>query len=117
MAPKFRLATSHPIAVCAFANVGAPAPHPSPLPARGERGIGSEPLVPSPRLRGEGAGRRMRGIANRPHPLKMNEAPAAISAKPMTWFQPIDSFNQKIEKMTKMVSVITSCIVFSCAAE
>ncbi|GAB1581881.1 hypothetical protein PPNSA23_18240 [Phyllobacterium phragmitis] len=37
-------------------------PPPYPLPAGGEREASTLSLLPSPRVRGEGAGRRMRGI-------------------------------------------------------
>ncbi|TIL22753.1 MAG: hypothetical protein E5Y32_04070 [Mesorhizobium sp.] len=43
--------------------VGA-APHPYPLPVKnGERGIAKVEAAPSPRLRGEDAGRQVRGSA------------------------------------------------------
>lgn len=51
------------------------------------------------------------------HPRKMKDAPSAMSAKPIAWFQVRFSPSQKIEKPAKTISVITSCIVFSCAVE
>jgi hypothetical protein len=49
--------------------------------------------------------------------LNTNAAPPAIMQKPMAWFQVSDSFSQNTEKPANTTSVITSCIVFSCAAE
>ena len=42
---------------------------------------------------------------------------AAISMKPMAWFQVRLSFSQNTEKPAKTSSVMTSWIVLSCAAE
>ena len=48
---------------------------------------------------------------------KISEAPSAIRAKPAACPQVSDSFNQKTEKPENTSSVITSCMVFSWAAE
>ena len=61
--------------------------------------------------------RGLRLFYPRPHPLNTKAAPAAIRAKPIRWFQVRLSLRKNTEKPAKMTSVITSWIVFSCAAE
>ena len=42
------------------------------------------------------------------HLWKMKNAPAAIKAKPMAWFQPSGSFRYRTEKPANTASVMTS---------
>ncbi|RVL02733.1 hypothetical protein CN151_16825 [Sinorhizobium meliloti] len=48
----------------------------------GECGVQLAPLVPSPRLRGEGAGRRMRGGRASPNPPRRTTEPCTFGALP-----------------------------------